>query len=135
MKVLLHPYFMAVVIPIILLLCGAFARKLVRGSTWERRDFYLGVEFTLAALSAALVNLFDLAKQMQQAAPPPGLANQLAATAGFACVTFLILLWVLATHRDWEKRAEGGQFLRLGILSNVAGSGLMCAFVLIIKGV
>jgi NADH:ubiquinone oxidoreductase subunit 2 (subunit N) len=135
LKILLHPYFVAVVIPIILLLCGAFARKLVRGSTWERKDFYLGVEFTLAALSAALVNFFDLAKQLQQRSPVPELSNQLAATAGFACVTFFILLWVLATHQDWEKQTGRGQFIRLGILSNVVGSGLMCAFVLIVKGV
>src|SRR3954449_5424319 len=113
MKVLLNPYFVAVAIPFILLLCGAFARKLVRGTAWERRDFYLGVEFTLAALSSALVNLFDLAKEMQQSQsttvtraiqqsqPATILSSQLAATAGFACVTFFILLWVLSAHQDW----------------------------------
>jgi hypothetical protein len=46
-----------------------------------------------------------------------------------------MLLWVLATHQDWEKQNGKGQFLRLGKLSNVVGSGLMCAFVLIVKGV
>ena len=135
MKILVHPYFVAVVIPVILLVCGAFARKLVRGTAWEKRDFYLGVEFTLAALSSALVNLFDLAKAMQQSSPPAVLSSQVAATAGFACVTFLILLWVLSTHQDWEKSDRNGQFLRLGILANIAGSGLLCAFVLIVKGV
>lgn len=135
MRLLLNPYFVAVVIPIVLLLCGAFARKLVRGTTWEKKDFYLGVEFTLAALSAALVNLFDLAKAMQQSKPSVVLSTQLAATAVFACVTFFSLLWVLSTHQDWEKNDGSGQFLRLGILANIVGSGLMCAFVLIVKGV
>jgi hypothetical protein len=59
-------YVIALVIPIAVLFCGAIARKLVRGTTWKRKDFYLGVELTLAALSSGLLYFFELVHGRRQ---------------------------------------------------------------------
>ncbi len=137
-----NPYTVAVGVPSILLFSGALAKKLVRGSEWERRDFFLGVEFTLAAMSSALVYLFDLAKDMNKAISDPSINSastsiKLTVTAVFVAFTFFLLLWVLSTHQDWEKPGVNAkkQFWRLCILSNLIGSGLMAVFILVVKGV
>jgi hypothetical protein len=149
-KVLLSKYTVALGIPIILMICGSVAKKLVRGSGWEKPDFYLGVEFALAAMSSAFLHIYDLASEIQKmnsgsgspatplsqtvAASINQLHTQLSLTAGFLCVTFCLLLYILALHQDWEKhKGVNGQFLRLGIWSNLLGCGLMCAFVLLVK--
>jgi hypothetical protein len=143
---LANQYTVAVVIPIILLLTGAFAKKLVRGSNWEIRDFFLGVEFTLAAMTSGLVYFFDLAKDIAKQATneittqvntASVVQNKLTIATAFVAVTFFLLLWVLSTHQDWERKTDDskGQFWRLCIMSNLMGSGLMAAFILIVKGV
>jgi hypothetical protein len=133
-----NPYAIAIGIPVILLLSGALAKKLVRGSDWERFDFFLGVEFTLAAMSSALIYVFDLVKLGSQ--PNVGISSlmsKFAATATFIAVTFFFLLWVLSLHQDWTKRNDNprGQTIRLGIIANLVGAGLLAAFVLLVKGV
>lgn len=134
---LTNQYLIALGIPTILILSGAFAKKLVRGSDWQRSDFYLGVELSLAAMASALVYVFDLAKLTSS--PPAGSAGvpeKLAATATFLALCFFLLLWVLSTHQDWERRSQNprGQLIWLGVLANVVGAGLLAAFVLLVKG-
>lgn len=132
-----NPYFIAVGIPIVLLVCGAVARKLVRGSGWQRSDFYLGVELALSAIAAAFVYLFDLAKETTSDAPAAVLPSKLSATGAFLSVCFFTLLWIMSTHQDWEKRTQNprGQLLWLAFIANVFGAGLLVAFVLFVKGV
>lgn len=132
---LTNPYITAIVVPILLILCSAVAKKLVRGSTWQRSDFFLGVELSLAAMAAGLVNFLDLTK------PALTNASQLSPqktteTAVFVAICFFLLLWVLSTHQDWEKRTQntGGQIIWLGVISNLVGAGLMVAFILYVKG-
>lgn len=139
---LTNPYTVAVLIPTILLLSGAFAKKLVRGSSWEQKDFFFGVEFTLAAMSSALVYIFDLSKDLSKnSVTATGTATlipvKLTVTAAFIAVTFFLLLWVLSTHQDWEKPTadKKKQFWRLCVLANLIGGGLMAAFILVVKGV
>jgi len=135
--VLTNQYLIALGIPVILLASGALAKKLVRGTAWKRTDFFLGVEFTLSAMSAALVYFFDLAK-LASATPPLTTASpKIAATASFLALCFFLLLWVLSTHQDWEKRTQNvkGQIIWLAVISNLIGGGLLAAFVLIVKGV
>jgi hypothetical protein len=119
-------------------LSGAFAKKLVRGSTWQRSDFYLGVELSLASMASALVYVFDLAKVTNAATPgAPPVDNKIAATVSFLALCFFLLLWVLSTHQDWERRSQNpkGQFIWLGVITNLVGAGLLAAFVLLVKGV
>ena len=120
----------------VLIACGAFARKLVRGSTWERSDFYLGVELALSAIASAFVYLFDLSRVSSGTAEAATLSRRLAANGGFLTLCFFTLLWVLTTHQDWEKRTQNpkGQLFWLVFLSNLIGTLLMASFVLFVKG-
>lgn len=133
-----NPYLIALGIPIVLLASGAFAKKLVRGSSWERFDFFLGVEFTLAAMSSALIYVFDLVKLGSNNPTLPGtLMNKFAATAAFIALAFFLLLWILSTHQDWQRRNNNprGQIFWLGVIANAIGAGLLATFVLLVKGI
>jgi hypothetical protein len=124
------------VVPIILILSSALAKKLVRGTSWSRVDFFLGVELSLAAMAAGLINFFDLSKSLTQVASAAASGN-IASNGVFLAICFFLLLWVLATHQDWEKRAQdvAGQVLWLGIVCNLVGAGLMISFILLVKGI
>ena len=128
-----NPYLIALGIPLILLFCGAFAKKLVRGSRWQCSDFFLGMELSLAAMASAFVYIFDLAKlASSQADATASLLEKIGATASFLVLCFFLLLWVLTTHQDWGKRSQNprGQFVWLGLIANFVGGGLLTAFVL-----
>jgi len=131
-----NQYFIALGIPLVLLLCGAVAKKLVRGSAWQRSDFYLGVEFTLAAMSSALVYVFDLVKVAGTDNSAP-VAGKMAATGSYLALCFFLLLWVLSTHQDWERRDQNphGQLVWLCIVANIVGAGLLSVFILLVKGI
>ncbi len=130
-------FLVAVLIPLVLLFCGAIAKKLVRGTSWKRRDFFLGVELTLAALSSGLLYFFELVKFTDTGITGSPDPNKVATTAVFVALCFGLLLWVLSTHQDWEKQpaTTKGQFSRLVVFSNGVGAGLICAFALLVKGV
>jgi len=133
-----NQYLIALGIPTILLISGEMAKKLVRGTGWQRFDFFLGVEFTLASMSSALIHFFDLVKGDSNPASGTGIVMpQVAATSTFVAIAFFLLLFVLATHQDWEKRNNNptGQILWLGLMSNFVGAGLLATFVLLVKGI
>lgn len=133
-----NSYLIALGIPIILLLSGAVAKKLVRGNGWKAADFFLGVELSLAALGAAMVHFFDLQKlSATQQMPAQVLGDKIVSTASFLAISFFLLLWVLSTHQDWEARAqnERGQLIWLGGVSNLIGIILFGTFVMLVKGV
>jgi len=133
------PYFVAIIVPIILLVSGTIVRKIVRGPGWQRNDCYLGIEFTLAALASTLFYLFDLIKLLSSAIQPypPEIIEKFQITALFIVVTFGLLMSIMALHQDWERRTNKllTQFFYLGILGNTLGSGLLFSFVTIVKGV
>ena len=134
---LINRYLIALGIPLVLILSGALARKLVRGSTWQRSDFFLGVELALAAMASALVYVFDLAAlSAAQSTQSPDLPEKLAATGSFLALSFFLLLWILTTHQDWEQRTanRGGQIFWLGFFANLIGAVLLAIFVLFVKG-
>lgn len=130
-------YIVAIFVPLLLFFCGAFAKKLVRGTTWERRDFFLGVELTLAAMSSGLIYFFELVKFTPNGIVGSPNPEKVAETAIFVALCFFLLFWVLSTHQDWEKvpPSTKGQFSRLVVFSNFVGAGLLCAFALIVKGI
>ena len=144
LKVLTNPYVIALGVPLIFLMCGAVARKLVRKSRgWQRQDFYLGIQGTLASLSASLLYIFELLKRIDnlRVAKQPIAADTvetLIATGMFIVSTFFLLLLVLSWHQDWqdsEHDSDRRQVMRLGLLSNGVGLGLLASFILWIKGV
>jgi hypothetical protein len=133
--VLTDPYITALVVPLVLILCSAVAKKLVRGSAWQRSDFFLGVELSLAAMASGLVNFLDLSKPALSGTTPVS-PQKTTETAVFVAICFFLLLWILSTHQDWERRPQNvaGQVVWLGVISNLVGAGLMIAFVLYVKG-
>jgi hypothetical protein len=44
---LINPYIVGFLIPLLFLIAGSFIKKIVRGSGWQREDFYLGIELVL----------------------------------------------------------------------------------------
>lgn len=135
---LTNSYLIALGIPLILLFCGALAKKIVRGGGWKHSDFFLGVELALAALGSAMVYFYDLQK-LSSSTPPPDMVvgNKITATASFLAISFFLLLWVVSAHQDWEGRTQNrwGQIVWLGLISNSVGIALFAAFVMLVKGV
>lgn len=137
-NMLTNSYVVALVIPLLLLSCGAIAKKLVRGGGWKTTDFFLGIELALAAVGSAMVYFHDILKL-----PPsvPGTNNtvdgKIIATASFLAISFFLLLWMLSTHQDWEGRTtnQRGQIIWLGILTNLVGIALFASFIILVKGV
>ena len=135
---LANPYLIAIGIPLLLISCGAFARKLVRGTKWKRSDVYMGVELTLAAMTSALVYIFDLTKLSPSAPGTVAVPTlRLAGAGSFLAICFFLMLWVMALHQDWDKSSANAkfQFLWLGLIANLIGAGLLTAFVLLVKGI
>jgi hypothetical protein len=89
-------------------------------------------------MASALVYVFDLAKlTVAQTGVPSTLPQKIAATASFLALCFFLLLWVLSTHQDWERRSQNprSQFVWLAVIANLVGAGLLATFVLFVKGV
>jgi hypothetical protein len=134
--VLTNSYVIALLVPIVLILSSAVAKKLVRGSGWIRTDFFLGVELSLAAVASALTNFLDLGKKLSIRNSNVE-ASILEVNGVFLAICFFLLLVILATHQEWERRSNAykGQILWLGLFCNAIGAGLLIAFIILVKGV
>jgi hypothetical protein len=121
-------------IPLILLISGGFAKKLIRGSGWAWRDFYLGIEFSLATMSAALVNIVDLAKGFTNI---QNISENLIKTVLCLVGTFLFFIIIMCIHQDWENRDDNENAKRflLAVCCNLLGASMLTVFVLLVKGV
>lgn len=141
---LTNKYVVALVVPVLLLLTGALGKKLASKRPWQQEDFYLGVEFTLAALSAAFTQVLDLARDLSKSAAHAD-ASAIMRAGVFGVLCFFLLLLVLSLHQDWQVPAvpEGAdpaavrrkQFLRLAVVGSAVGAGLMVCFTLLVRGV
>jgi len=132
-----NPYLVALGIPLTLLICGAIAKKIARGEGWKRTDFFLGLELALATMGSAMLHFYDLQKMNVEQGDPAMIGAKIGASATFLVAAFVVLLWVLSTHQDWERRTAntGRQIIWLGIVSNIAGVAMFAGFVLFVKGV
>ncbi len=128
------PIIAAISIPLVMLMTGACARKLIRGDGWKRHDFYLGVEFSLAALTAGLANLSAIAARPDTTPAESGRALTLIALFLASC--FLFLLIVMSIHQDRTpeiNQSPTKEILWLGLVSNVIGLGLLAVFVVVFR--
>lgn len=133
----INQYIAAIGMPLLLIFCGAIARKIVRGKNWERSDFYLGVELVLLSLGSALLYLYDLITiQSLTVEQSLVLAVRMRNVSVFLLTSFFLLLWVLSMHQDWQGRTGNSrkQFFWLVIFCNAIGIGLLASFVLLVKG-
>jgi hypothetical protein len=137
-EILIHPYTIAIVVPIVLGTTGAVAKKIARKTGWERKDWFFGIEFMLVALSSAFVYFFDIGKKLNDATNETAkmeLQKLLTFNALFTIGAFVFLLLVLSIHQDWENSNESGKQAFWCVLSNFLGGAFISAFILLVKGV
>jgi hypothetical protein len=118
-------YWAAFAVPLVLIGVGAFADKLVGKESFHWKHFYLGLDLTLSALAAALINFLDLLKD-KNFRPVTVVTDALFLTGCIFC-----LMGLLGIHQDWVAPEKYGkpQIIRLGIASNIVGGALLTAFV------
>jgi hypothetical protein len=123
-------------VPLLLAVLGIIGKKLTRGKgtpSWKRTDFYLGVEFTLAGVSAALINLLDLllkpGTQIQVSDGRIILGNILTLVFGM-----MLFMFVLSLHQDYENESNAGA-LRKRELKVLAGVSNTIGFAVLLAGV
>lgn len=123
-------YFIALGIPLILILLGAIAKKIVRGSQWIKSDFFLGVELSLSAVASSLIYIFEISNSR-------GGDDKAIALGVFSVTCLLLFFVVMAVHQDWERETQNcrGQLIWLGGFGNLIGIGLLFSFVLFVKGI
>jgi hypothetical protein len=131
---LTSPYLAAFAIPLSLIAGGALVKKIVRGAGWRRSDFFLGPELVLAALGAAMVYLVDVPDST--AGSYEERWEDVAVTLIFIGISFLLLLFIMSTHQDWEHRTANrrGQVFWLGLVCNGLAIALFFSFVLLVNG-
>jgi hypothetical protein len=131
-------------VPAVLALIGILGKRLTRGraGSWKRSDLYLGVEFSLAGISAAVVNLFDLllkpskvplvvlAGQVQNQIPPVDV-RLVVANFLIAFIGMVVFMFVLILHQDYENEGNvtKARTKELWILAGAANT-LGCAVLL-----
>jgi hypothetical protein len=122
-------FFVAFLFPMLIAGAGAMGKILVRSSGVSKKDFFLGQDLTLAAISAGLVNVLDIAKDAQ---PGVNQGFRLLFTGGYTGVTFFFFIVVMVLHQLWEKRDNQidhkKQVLWLGFVSNGLGLFLLILF-------
>ncbi|HEY0023795.1 MAG TPA: hypothetical protein VGB24_12820 [Longimicrobium sp.] len=141
-EILLHAYFVALGVPVILIGVGALAKKLIRGTSWIRQDFFLGVDLALASLSSGLIYLYQVLESARNAhgVQPPNAASadqKLLLGVSYVVVALFALLVVMSAHQDQERNTTNPmkQIIWLGVISNLVGGGLLAAFILLVQGV
>lgn len=143
---LINSYIVGFLIPLLFLIAGSFIKKIVRGSGWQREDFYLGIELVLSTITSNFIYFYDITKELSKAPTLPSgslnplvdlLTKKLNASTSFICVTFFFLLAIMSIHQEWQlnRTNSKGQFLRLGVVCNVLGFIILFLFIAVVKGV
>lgn len=121
-----------ILVPVVTLLIGIVGKKIARGPSWERTDFYIGTELTLAGVSGSLVNLFDLLKPEKTV----GLLEKKLLGGNVAIVILGLLMFyiTLSLHQDFgpssSKSIKKQLFFLLGISNLVGWATLVGALML-----
>lgn len=120
-------------VPIVLALVGVLGKKLARGRGWRRADFYLGVEFTLAGVSTALANIFDVL--LKPGREPQTVDNKLLLLNFLTSFVGMILfMFVISFHQDYEDVNHRGDARRKE-LQMLAGASNVIGFLMMLAGV
>lgn len=128
----------ALLIPVSIIGCGALSKKLVRGGSFQYKDFYLGIPLALSSLTSAIVFIYELCKSLL-ATPniTRNMAYRPAISALFSLFCFFLLLVQLCIHQEWENKDQSPirQRIWLGIVSNLLGVIMLGTFIIWVKGV
>jgi hypothetical protein len=134
-------------VPAVLAVIGILGKRLTRGTagSWRRSDLYLGVEFSLAGISAAVINLFDLllrpGRQASQVASlvgqvpnqiPPIDIKLVVANFIIGFLGLVVFMFVLILHQDYENpsnvtQARTKELWMLAGVSNILGCVVLLA--------
>jgi hypothetical protein len=123
-------------VPLVLAVLGILGKKLARGKgnpSWKRSDFYLGVEFTLAGVAAALINLLEMLLKPGRNLGA-GDVKFLALNLGTLFFGMLLFMLVLSFHQDYEdeRNADAARKKELKILGGVCNA---VGFAVLLMGV
>jgi len=142
MTLLQYKYLAPLGVPIFLSAISIMAKKAARArirAGWDRHDFYMGIDQTIASLAIPLVNLLDIIGRYRSANSVPSTVwKLLLSNVGALLLTFFLLFVVLSFHQDHESKADEASTQELfwvGLLANVIGFGLLFAWVTLIPSV
>jgi hypothetical protein len=119
-------------VPIVLALFGILAKKLTRAAgPFRRTDFYLGTEFALAGVSAALVNIFGFLLNPAHVLRPGDRGLLL---GNFLLVVFglLAFIFVISMRQQYENAGHTGAARREEIKMLTGWSNALGGLILLI---
>lgn len=119
-------------VPIVFILVGAVGKKIVRATPFQRSDFFMGVELTLASMSAQLLYLIETSQQAINNSSVLS-AESFLMTGGLLVITLLVLMILFAVHQSNINSSALKQYLALTLFSNSMGIVLMLTFVVFVK--
>lgn len=128
----LSPILPGLLAPIAFIFIGAMCKKLVRSTPFERKDFFMGIELTLATMSAQLIFLIETFQKSKSL--PQVSTDSLLMTVLLFVLTLVLLITLLAVHQSNKNSSQSMQYLWLTAFSNIVGIGLMFTFVYAVKG-
>lgn len=111
---------------------GVVGKKVARGPGWKREDVYLGVEFTLAGVSAALLNIFEFLKPVRNLDAFE--KKLLGANVATAFLGLILFTFALSMHQDYggnSNRSRRAQLFWLAFVSNVLGFAVLVAAIMV----
>jgi len=135
MTILVNKYVIAFVVPIILIVCGGVIKKLVRGtSSWQAKDFYLGIEMLFAAFTSAIFNIISVSNAaytgtIQHTGASP---QTILESAIFLVFAFFMLLIVMGIHQ-WQENSGNEEKVKkfwMGYICNAIGTAVLAVFYL-----
>jgi hypothetical protein len=135
-----HDLVIAVFVPILLMIAGACGKTLVEGGVWKWDNLFLGIELTLAALSAALTQVFTLMQRAVRASntsilnPPKAPSPETFGVVSLLMVTtFVLFVVLLVLHQQMQRPgvSAADRDFYLGRVSNGIGLVLLFSFVLL----
>lgn len=123
------------IVPSAAIVLGVLAKKVARKQHWNRAQFYLGAELTLAAFVVSLLSLVD--KLRVEHVDPVTLReyqNSVLLNVGFVVFAVIILFLVVSLHQEWESNTQKHpktSFFWLVCVCNMLGFSLLMAIAML----
>jgi hypothetical protein len=137
----MSPITIGIFVTVGFIVIGFLGKAVVHG--WRKNDAYMGMEMSLAAMSGAVIHMFELARRVRLAAGIANngveveqLSNLIERNGVFLLASIFFYFFIATLHRSWEDQDDGvaGVALLLG-LANFLGGTLLITFILLIKAI
>ena len=127
-------------IPAVIIAAGSVGKKLVHKEPWCWEHTFFGIELSVAAFADAMLGMGDMIKDLPAAGNVPiTVVKQLLIIVGFIVFDFMMFLFLLSTHQDWEKKKcksledRQKRVLMLAGISNLIGFVLLASRMFFLK--